>query len=126
MILITGGRIPFFFNSEFRQLPTLRRARPDPRVELHGETAAALGSREGDWVEVATPRGAIQQRAKLSDGIDPRVVHVEHGWWFPEEEDPEHGVWRSNANCLTQQGPPWDPAMGTYSLRALLCRVAPA
>ncbi len=58
-------------------------------------------------------------------GIDPRVVHVEHGWWFPEEEGPEHGVWRSNANLLTDNGPPYDPAMGTYQLRALLCRVYP-
>jgi hypothetical protein len=27
---------------------------------------------------------------------------------------------------LTDNKPPYDPAMGTYQLRALLCRVAPA
>jgi hypothetical protein len=32
----------------------------------------------------------------------------------------------SNANLLTDNQPPYDPAMGTYQLRALLCRVAPA
>jgi len=72
------------------------------------------------WIE--TRRGRIRQRARLTTGIDPRVVHVEHGWWFPEEEGPEYGVWKSNANVLTDNQPPYDPQMGTYQLRALLCR----
>ena len=126
LVLTTGGRIPFYFNSEFRQLPTLRRARPDPRVEIHPETATCHGIGGGDWVWIRTRRGAIRQRARLSDWIDPRVVHVEHGWWFPEEPGPEHGVFRANANILTDDDPPYDPAMGTYQLRALLCRIEKA
>ena len=96
---------------------------PDPLAQMHPETAGRLGIDEGDWVWIETRRGKIQQRASITDGIDPRVVHVEHGWWFPEEEGPEHGVWKSNANVLTSNGPPYDPAMGTYQLRALLCRI---
>jgi anaerobic selenocysteine-containing dehydrogenase len=123
LILTTGGRIPFYFNSEFRQLPTLRRAHPDPLLEIHPETAASLGIEKGDWVWIETRRGRVRQRARLTRGIDPRVVHAEHGWWFPEEPGPEHGVFESNVNVLTTNGPPYDPAMGTYQLRALLCRV---
>ena len=71
----------------------------------------------------------FQFGALLSHGLqhflDPRVVHVQHGWWVPEEPGPDHGVWRSNANVLTRNGPPYDPAMGTYHLRGLLCRIAP-
>jgi anaerobic selenocysteine-containing dehydrogenase len=126
LILTTGSRIPFFFNSEFRQLATLRRAHPDPVVELHPETAQRLGIGAGDWVWIETRRGRIRQRAKLTRGIDPRVVHAEHGWWFPEQPGPEHGVFASNANVLTSNAPPYDPAMGTYQLRALLCRLEPA
>jgi thiosulfate reductase/polysulfide reductase chain A len=122
-ILITGGRILYFFHSEHRQVPSLRKRHPDPLVQLHPETAGRLGVSEGDWVWIETQRGKVQQRASITDGIDPRVVHVEHGWWFPEEKGPEHGVWRSNVNLLTDNGPPYDPAMGTYQLRALLCRV---
>lgn len=125
LVLTTGGRIPFFFNSEFRQLPTLRRAHPDPVVEIHPDTAAERGIADGSWVRVSSPRGRIRQRAKLTPDIDPRVVHVEHGWWFPEAPGPEHGAFASNANLLTNPGPPYDPAMGTYQLRALLCEVAP-
>ena len=80
----------------------------------------------GDWVWTRTRRSAIRQRARLSDGIDPRVVHVEHSWWFPEEPGPEHGVFRSNANILTDDDPPYDPAMGTYQLPALLCLIEKA
>ncbi len=35
-------------------------------------------------------------------------------------------MWTSNVNLLTDNQPPYDPAMGTYQLRALLCRVEPA
>jgi hypothetical protein len=35
-------------------------------------------------------------------------------------------VWASNANVLTGMEPPYDPAMGTYQPRALLCRIAKA
>jgi anaerobic selenocysteine-containing dehydrogenase len=123
LILITGSRSRYFFLSEHRQLPTLRKAHPDPRVEIHPDIARGLGIADGDWVEIATKRGKIQQRALVTDGIDPRVVHADAGWWFPEDVDPEHGVLRSNANVLTNGGPPYDPNMGTYQLRALLCRV---
>lgn len=124
LILTTGGRVPGYFHSEGRQIPRLRNIHPYPRVEIHPKTAQKLHIMEGDWVLIETPRGRIRQRAKLTHGINPRVVHVEHGWWFPEKPGPEHGVWESNANVLTSNNPPYDPAMGTYQLRALLCRVS--
>jgi hypothetical protein len=36
--------------------------------------------------------------------IDPRVIHVEHGWWFQ----------------LTDNQPPYDPAMEPISCEATL------
>ncbi len=126
LILTTGGRIPFFFNSEHRQISNLRRARRDPRVEIHPETAARYGIEDGDWMWIETRRGRIKQKAKLSDGIDPRVISAEHAWWFPDEPGPEYGIWKSNVNVLTDNSPPYDPQMGTYQLRGLLCRVGRA
>lgn len=123
-ILITGARIPMFFQSEFRQLPKLRKGRAEPECELHPDTARELGLEQGEWVSIETQRGKCRQKVKIFDGIDPRVIHVQHGWWFPEEEDsPDHGNWRSNANTLTSIDPPYCSAMGTYQLRALLCKV---
>jgi anaerobic selenocysteine-containing dehydrogenase len=124
LILITGGRSQYYFHSEFRQIEPLRKRDPDPIVEINPELAARTQIEEGDWVWIETVRGRIKQRAKLTKGIDPRVVNVQHGWWFPEEPGPEYGVWKSNANVLTNIDPPYDPAMGTYQLRALLCRIS--
>jgi thiosulfate reductase / polysulfide reductase chain A len=123
LILTTGGRVQCFFNSEHRQIHLLRRVHPDPLVEIHPQTARDLGIEDGEWVWIETARGRIRQKAKLTCGIDPRVVHVEHAWWFPEKLGPEYGVWESNANILTNNGPPYDPAMGTYQLKGLLCKV---
>jgi len=33
-------------------------------------------------------------------------------------------VWKSNANVPTSVEPPFDPQMGTYQPRSLLCRVS--
>ncbi|HET9717926.1 MAG TPA: molybdopterin-dependent oxidoreductase [Pseudolabrys sp.] len=126
LVLTTGGRISFYFNSEHRQLARLRKAQRDPVAEIHPETASRFGIVNGQWMWVETRRGRMRQKAKLTTGIDPRVVNVQHGWWYPEQPGPEYGVWDSNANLLTNNQPPYDPAMGTYQLRALLCRVAPA
>jgi len=122
-VLTTGARIPNFFTSEHRQLPKLRRIYRDPLVEMHPDTARQFDIRAGDWVWIETKRGKIKQRAKITDGIDSRVINVEFGWWFPERQDGERGAFESNANVLTNIEPPYDPAMGTYQLRALLCRI---
>lgn len=125
-VLTTGARIPVFYHSEYRQLPRLRRGGREPRVEMHPSVAEKHGIKRGDWVVISSPRGSIRQRAVLSPDIHPDVIHCEHGWWFPERGEPDHGIWESNANVLTNQSPPYDPAMGTYQLRGLLCSVARA
>lgn len=126
LVLTTGARISNFFNSEHRQVEKLRKAHRDPIAEIHPDTAQRYGIKNRDWMWIETRRGRIKQRARVTTGIDPRVIAAQHGWWFPEEPAPDHGVWRANANMLTDNQPPYDPAMGTYQLRALLCRVGPA
>jgi anaerobic selenocysteine-containing dehydrogenase len=122
LILTTGGRIQQFFNSEYRQVSVLRKQHPDPIVEINPATAQKYNIKEDDWVWIETPRGRIKQKARLNN-INPKAVNVQFGWWFPEKEGPQYGVWESNANVLTNTEPPYDPAIGTYQLRALLCRI---
>jgi len=123
LILTTGARSPYFFHSEYRQLPSLRRLQPDPYVEINVETAESLGIKDGDWVWIETPRGKIKQRAKLNRDIHPKVVSAQHAWWFPEEPGPDHGCFKSNVNVLTSSDPPFDPCVGASILNSLLCRV---
>jgi len=125
-ILITGARIPGLFHSEGRQIPWLRRLHPEPVVEIHPETAKKEGIEEGDWVVIESPRGKVRQRAKLFSGMDPRVVAVQHAWWFPEREEPGMGWDESNVNILTSNAyEDCNPAMGATSVRVLLCRIYP-
>jgi anaerobic selenocysteine-containing dehydrogenase len=127
LILTTGGRHQPYYHSEYRQVKSMRKMHPDPIMQLHPETAAKLNIREGDWVWIESPRGKIKQRCQLIEGIEPRVVHAQHGWWFPEEDGAEpslHGVWKSNCNVLTDDEPDsCNPISGGWPLRGLLCRV---
>jgi anaerobic selenocysteine-containing dehydrogenase len=125
-ILTTGFRSPVFFHSEFRQVPWLRELHQDPIVEMHPDTAGKNGIREGDWVYIENQRGRIKQRARFNISMDPRVIAIEHGWWYPEIKTPGHGWDISNSNILTSNAlEQCDPAMGSNNLRALLCRVYP-
>lgn len=126
-ILITGGRFRPMFHSEWRQVDSIRTKRPHPTVQINPDTAKTLDINDGDWVWIETPRGRIRQKCQHFKGIDPRVIHVEHGWWFPElpgEEPWLHGVWESNANVLTDDDPDiCGKIHGGWPLRTALCKV---
>ena len=123
-ILNAGFRTPTFFHSANRQMPWLREIRPDPIVEIHPRTAKKHGVQEGDWIWIESPRGRARERVKLNDGIDPRVIVAEHGWWYPEIKGPDHGWDISNINLLTDNShASMDPVMGATNLRVLLCNI---
>ena len=100
-----------------QRLPQLRRGRREPQVEIHPDTAKQHGIQRGDWVLISTPRGSIRQRASLTEDMHPGVIGCQHGRRFPEREGWEHGIWESNANILTSQSGPYDPAMGLSTAR---------
>ena len=116
-----------YFHSQYREVTSLRRMRPDPIVQLNPKTAGELGIKDNDWVWIETLRGKIKMKSQLFKGIDPRVVHCEHGWWFPEmpgEEPCLHGVWESNVNVLMDDDPDHcNPRAGNWPLRTALCKV---
>ena len=124
--LITGRRIPGFFHTENRQLPWMRELHRDPIVEIHPDTAAREGIREGQWVVIESRKGKIRQRAKFMRGLAPDVVSAEHAWWFPEKGGPGYGWKESNVNLLIDNSyENCDPAMGATHIRSLLCRIYP-
>ncbi len=122
LIAITGAKIEPFFHSELHQVASLRKKNPDPLIEMHPETARSLSIRDGDWVWIESPRGRIRQRARLTDGIDPRVVSIQHAWWFPEREPPEYG-WKESSASLLLDPRPADPIWGSEPWKGFLCKV---
>ncbi|MBI4286819.1 MAG: molybdopterin-dependent oxidoreductase [Chloroflexi bacterium] len=127
LVLTTGGRFLPMYHSEHRQVASLRRQHPDPIAQINPVTASELGIKDGDWMWLETPRGRMKQKCQYYAGIDPRVVHAEHGWWFPEMPAGGpglHGVWVSNVNVLTDDAPEHcNKSSGGWPLRALLCKV---
>lgn len=123
LVLTTGARRSSYFHSEHRQVASLRKRSPEPLAELHTLTAQRYGINDGERIRVASPRGEGLFLARVSEDVAPDVVSVDHGWWFPERAAFDYGVFESNANVLTSDAPPYDPAFGSYQLRGLLCRV---
>jgi len=128
LILSAGSKFMPMFHSEHRQLGIgMREKHPDPLVHIHPETASQLGISQGDWVYVETKRGRIRQRANVTESISQGMADAESSWWFPEKpgELPTlFGALESNTNMLTNDDPDMcDPLVGSWSNRALLCRI---
>lgn len=123
-ILISGGRKICFHDSAHRQIPWLREMCPDPVVEIHPDTADQLDIKDGDWVWIETPQGRIKQRAELTLGIHPKVVHAASHWWYPESPKPDGNWQESNINAIMPLTPTeYDPICGAYPSRGSLCKV---
>jgi anaerobic selenocysteine-containing dehydrogenase len=110
LILIGGSKLEPYTHSMMRNIPSLRQEAPVDFVEIHPGTASALSIQDGDEVRIESPRGRVRAQARLTEGIDPRVVHLSFGYR------------ESNANLLTDHAA-FDPVTGSTGLKSLLCRV---
>ena len=113
LVLIAGTKLEAYTHSMMRNIPSLNRECPKNLLEIHPETAASLGITSGDTARISSPRGSVTCAAEVTDGIDPRVVHLYHGF-----ED-------CNCNVLTDHKA-FDPITGSTGLKSLLCRVEKA
>lgn len=128
LILTTGGRFRPMFHSEGRHWGMgYREQFPWPVVDIHESVARELEIGNGDWVWIETRRGRIQQKARVSEAIHPKVVNAQSHWWYPEmpEEEPWlFGAFVSNANVLTlEDEEALDEYQGAWQNRALLCKI---
>jgi anaerobic selenocysteine-containing dehydrogenase len=125
LILSTGRRSAVYFHAEHRNIPWLRELDPDPVVEIHPDTAKALGIGEGEWVWIENWLGRCKFRAKVTLVVPPWMVMAAHGWWFPEEPGAEpslFGVWKSNINQLIPMGYQGKDGLGA-PIKHMLCKV---
>ncbi|MCU0573656.1 MAG: molybdopterin-dependent oxidoreductase [Syntrophobacteraceae bacterium] len=122
-LTLTSAKSRYYLLSSYRWVAKLREKRPHPLVEIHPETALSLGIRDGDTVVIETRYGSIQQVARLTDMVHPRVVSAALGWWFPEGDAASQFDWRkSNFNMLTSIGK-LGKEFGTPNIKNIPCRV---
>jgi anaerobic selenocysteine-containing dehydrogenase len=125
LILSTGRRSPVFFHTEHRQIPWLRQLDPDPVVEIHPETALAHGIGDGEWVWVENWVGRAKLKAKVTPIVPRWMVMAAHGWWFPERDGAEpglYGTWESNINMLMPMGYQGKDGLGA-PIKHSMCRI---
>ena len=126
LIMLTGRRYSVYFHAEHRMVPWLREHDPHPIVEIHPETARALGIEDGEWVHIENKRGRIKRKAVVTPTIHPKTVMVPHGWWLPETEGKEpnlYGIWEHNCNLLVPTGCQGRSGFGGGAFKTTLCRV---
>ena len=107
--LITGRTLYHFHTrTKTGRAPQLQAAAPDVWVESSTADAREQGWSEGDLLSVATPRGAVTARVRVSD-IPPGVLFLpfHYGYWDTETGHEPDGQGRA-ANELTLTD--WDPA----------------
>jgi anaerobic selenocysteine-containing dehydrogenase len=122
-LVLTSSKSRIYLHSSYRWLKPLREKRPQPKAELHPETAEKLGIKHGDAVSIETGKGKITQIAHVTDSIHPRVINSAYGWWFPEATPESQFDWEtSNFNILTSMET-LGKAFGTPNLKGIGCRI---
>jgi anaerobic selenocysteine-containing dehydrogenase len=122
-LMLFNGKEAAYMLTGYKQIEFLKKMRPNPVVELHPDTAARFGLKEGDWIYIETKKGRIKQVLSLDPNLDPRLVYVAFGWYFPEESEDLYQFRRSNINVLTDIDPPYENLTGAIELGGIPCRV---
>jgi anaerobic selenocysteine-containing dehydrogenase len=104
-----------FVHTKFRNLPYQSKEYPNPLIRLHPMDADERGVKQNDSVEVKSPRGTIQVKAKVTEDIGAGLVAIDFGWGNPSDK-------KSNVNVLTSDEV-WDPISGGYPNRLFQCEV---
>ena len=82
---------------------------------------------EGEWIIVENNHGSARFKATITEAVQENMVHVEHGWWFPEKEGklPSlFGAFESNCNNLCpDEHEHVSKEIGAWPHTALLCKV---
>lgn len=108
--LTTGRTVAHYLSgNQTRRIGYLIDQTPDPWVEIHPETAAALGITDGDPVRVTSRRGEAVYAAKVVRTVRPDTVFVPYHWAVP-----------AAANILTRSAfdpISWIPAFKTSAVR---------
>ena len=118
---LNTGRTLYHFHTRTKtgRAPQLAAAAPDMWVELSETDASAHGVREGDVVDVVSPRGSVRGRARVT-GARPGVVFVpfHYGYWDLGELHDRHDR-AANELTITE----WDPASKQPLFKTAACRV---
>ncbi|MBJ3774059.1 molybdopterin-dependent oxidoreductase [Acuticoccus mangrovi] len=122
-LTLTTAKDGLYCHSQHRDIPSLRRRSPEPRVRLHPDLADRHAIDVDDWVLVETAAGQARFRARLDAQADPTTLVADYGWWQENVRLglaalPVKGEGTSNYNALVD-GHLTDPLSGSVALRGV-------
>jgi anaerobic selenocysteine-containing dehydrogenase len=126
-LLLSFFRLVQYCDVQHRNIPRLRRQVPEPFLEIHPTTTAAMRIQDEEWIILETATGRIRLKARCKNSLHPGVVATAHGWWQGCQElglpgyDPL-GPEGANANLLVSNEVV-DPISGSVPHRSQRCRV---
>ncbi len=109
--ILTTGRNLFQYHtgSMTRKVPEIEAVAGEAYIEIHEKDALKLGLMDGDTAKVASRRGNIELRARITDRVNPGVVFI-----------PMHYA-EAAANVLTNNA--LDPVCKTPELKVCAVRI---
>ncbi len=120
LVFNSGGRVQTDFRSQHHGVGGMLRDAQDPLVVINNQDAADRGITDGDWVEVRTPRGSLDFRAKVTPDVVRGAIDANMGGGGPV--GPES--WREcNVNELTDLDN-YDEISGFPVFKSLVCEVS--
>lgn len=114
LILSSGNRNLYYTHSQQRGVKTLKKACPEPFVEIGPKTAEEFGLKSSDMAVIETNRGRVKMKVKVDERVAEGVVLVPHGWGG-----------EANANLLTDVQCR-EPIMGYPDMKSLQCSIKKA
>ncbi|MFI0900407.1 molybdopterin oxidoreductase family protein [Streptomyces sp. NPDC020983] len=120
---LTTGRTLYHFHTRTKtgRVPQLDAAAPEVWVEVSPPDAGELGLAEGDLAEVATPRGSVHARVRVS-GVRPGVLFLpfHYGYWDVPGVGEDGGRHRAaNETTVTD----WDPVSKQPLFKSCAARI---
>lgn len=126
-LVLTSFRTMQYIGPQNRNIPRLRSRLPDPFMELHPDTAAAVGAGDGDWAVLENAHGSVRLKVRLRPSLHPRVVCAPYGWWQPctELDEPGHDPFADDGANINRLVPDADidPFSASVPHRSRMCRV---
>ncbi len=112
LIGISGERTNRYTHTQFHNIPSLRKRENEGFVDLHPDDARRMHIVNEQSVTIATPRGRIRMKARISDVIAPGIARIAWGWG---EVDDDAGI--NNLTDDNRRG----PVTCTPSARTFMC-----
>jgi len=78
---LVSGHTRLSGGSTHRQIPWIKEIDAEPVLEISSVDAASRGIESGDFVTAFNDRGTCTLKARVSEGIMPKVVYIGAGWW---------------------------------------------